>query len=175
MRRYISDNRPSFVSILETGTARGFSAICMAKALDDAGVNGHVITIDRLPHLNPIFWNCIDDLDGKKTRRELLEPWRSLCDRITFLQGDTLNQIRKVGLNRVNFAYLDAQHSREDVLNEFAFVKRLQFKGDIVFFDDVTREQFPGVCDAVDELEQREDYFVHRIRAGRGFAWAIRK
>ena len=32
--------------ILETGTARGFSAICMSKALIDKKVNGKVLTID---------------------------------------------------------------------------------------------------------------------------------
>ena len=29
---------------------------------------------------NKIFWNCIDDFDGKKTRRELIEPWKDLAN-----------------------------------------------------------------------------------------------
>ncbi len=175
LRRYIAETSPEFVSVVETGTARGFSALCMAKAIDDAAVAGHIVTIDRLPHLTPIYWNCIDDLEGRKTRRELLSPWASLCNRITFVQGDTLDQLGKIGVRRVNFAYLDAQHTRGDVLHEFNLVKRLQMSKDIVFFDDVTPEQFPGVCAAVDDIEARENYAVSRVRAGRGFAWATKR
>lgn len=175
LRQYISANRPDFVSIIETGTARGFSALCMAKALADAGVRGHIVTIDRLPHLVPIYWNCIDDLEGRKTRRDLLAPWAQLCDRITFIQGDTLDQLGKIGARRVNFAYLDAQHTEADVLHEFDLIAPLQERGDIVFFDDVTPEQFPGVAAAVETIETRGDYAMQRVRAGRGFAWALRQ
>ncbi len=175
LRRYVARENPRYVSILETGTARGFSALCMARALDDAGVAGHIVTIDRLPHLTPIYWNCIDDLEGRKTRRELLSPWGRLLDRIIFVQGDTLDQIGKIGMNRVNFAYLDAQHLEADVRHEFAAVAQMQEHGDMAVFDDVTPEQFPGVVAAVEAIARRPDYAVHRIAAARGFAWATRR
>jgi predicted O-methyltransferase YrrM len=44
LRKYIADNSPAYVNVLETGTARGFSALCMAKAIADSGVTGHVVT-----------------------------------------------------------------------------------------------------------------------------------
>ena len=66
------------VNIVETGTARGFSSLCMARALQDKARDGKIITLDILPHRFDMYWNCIDDLGGKKTRQELLTPWKEL-------------------------------------------------------------------------------------------------
>ena len=62
-----------FVNIVETGTARGFSSLCMAKALYDEQRQGTIYTIDVLPHSVPIYWNCIRDESGKYTRAQLYE------------------------------------------------------------------------------------------------------
>ena len=43
------------IFILETGTARGFSAICMAKALEDNNKDGLILTYDVLPHSKKCF------------------------------------------------------------------------------------------------------------------------
>lgn len=176
LRRHIADSAERFFTVVETGTARGYSALCIAKALVDSGKDGRIVTIDVLPHLVPIYWNCIDDLDGRKTRAELLAPWSDLLDRIVFLQGDTLRQLPRVGVGRVNFAFLDAQHTRHAVMQEFAFVAPLQRAGDMVFFDDVTPGQFPGVVDAVAEIEARGEYRLRRLTAARSrsYAWGPR-
>jgi len=72
---YLQQHPPAsptdMVTIWETGTARGFSAICMAKALKDQQRAGTIITFDVLPHRTSMYWNCIDDWDGPKTRVEL--------------------------------------------------------------------------------------------------------
>ena len=81
VRDYVRRQSPTKVTVLETGTARGFSSLCMARALDDAGVAGTVITFDVLPHDVPMYWNCIDDLDGPRSRAELLRPWADLVER----------------------------------------------------------------------------------------------
>lgn len=176
LRRYIADSAEQFFSVIETGTARGFSAICMAKALEDAGVEGRIVTLDVLPHLKPQIWNCIDDHEGKKSRAELLAPWADLVRRVIFLQGDTLSLLPKVGLDRVNFAFLDAQHIRTSVLAEFATIAPRQRSGDIIFFDDVTPAVFPGVVAALESIEARGDYDVRRLTLSetRGYAWARR-
>jgi predicted O-methyltransferase YrrM len=177
VRDYIARNQPSFVNIVETGTARGFSALCMAKAIVDSGVPGHVTTIDVLPHLTPMFWNTIVDCDGtRKTRRDILEPWGDLCDRVTFLQGDTLDQLGRLGMRRINFAFLDAQHSRPDVLHEFRAIAPLQSKGDMVYFDDVIPGQFPGVVAAVEQIEAAGSYTVqHFTEINHGIVWMTRR
>ena len=178
LSRYISNlqGRYNHLSILETGTARGFSAICMAKALIDNKCPGFITTIDAVPHNKPIYWNCIDDLEGPRSRSTLLKKWSLELQKIIFLQGWTNSVIPKLGLERVNFAFLDAQHTKESVLSEFLYVFERQLIGDIIVFDDVTENIFPGVCDAVREIEENFPYKVHRLQFSdqRGYAIATK-
>lgn len=177
LRSYIEKSGTQFVQVLETGTARGFSALCMARAIRDSGATGRIVTLDVLPHLTPQIWNCIDDHDGRKSRAELLRPWEDLTRMILFLQGDTLSLLGKIGIDRVNFAFLDAQHLRSSVLHEFGTVAARQSAGDVVFFDDVTAASYPGVVEAVAEIEGQGEYEVERLTltAERAYAWATRR
>lgn len=176
LRKYIVDSGEPFITVLETGTARGFSALCMARAIADSGVQGRVVTLDVLPHLKPIYWNCIDDNDGKKSRAELLAPWSDLARMITFLQGDTLMMLPRVGLDRINFAFLDAQHIKRSVLHEYRMIKSRQQRGDIIYFDDVTPGPFDGVVAAVEQVRQENEYQVRHLALypQRGNAWAVK-
>lgn len=176
LRHMIHDRQIDFVTILETGTARGFSALCMAKALEDANVEGRIITVDVLSHLKRQIWNCIDDHDGPKSRSEILEPWTHLLRKIVFIQGDTLYALPRLGLDRIHFAFLDAQHIESSVLQEFEVVQKRQIPGDIIVFDDVTDGVFPGVVKAVAKILQRDDYKIERLTVSvqRAYAWIIR-
>lgn len=176
LRQYIARTHEPFFTIFETGTARGFSALCMAKALEDSGVDGRIVTLDVLPHLKAQIWNCIDDHERPKSRAELLEPWKNLSRRILFMQADTLYFAPRVGLDRIHFAFLDAQHTRKAVLAEFAAVERSQRTGDMVFFDDVTPELFPGVVSAVRSIEESGRYDMRRLTLSeqRAYAWGVR-
>ena len=125
----------------------------------------------------PMYWNCIDDLDGKKSRRQLLEPWQPLLERIVFFQAESREAIARLSLPRVHLAFLDASHTYEDVMSEFRYVERRQLPGDVVVFDDVTPDQFPGVVEAVEEIGKSYAYNVRHIQAARarGYAVAVRK
>lgn len=177
LRRYLADNPQPFVTVVETGTGRGFSAICLAKALDDAAAAGHVVSFDVLPHNHRIYWNCIDDCDGKKTRSELLKPWQLLGSKVVFIQGDSLYQLPRVGLDRVNFAFIDAHHTKENVLSEYDYIASRQEPGDVIVFDDVTPGAFDGVVAAVDHIEGVGLYQIARlgISRQRAYAWGIRR
>lgn len=177
LRRQLVVGRFEHVSILETGTARGFSALCMAKALADSGVDGRIVSVDVLPHLKPQIWNCIDDHEGRKSRAELLAPWRDLTNRILFLQGDTRYLLPRIGMDRIHFAFLDAQHTKASVLAEFNGVAKRQSRGDTVFFDDVTPALFPGVVRAVDEITSGGDYSMRGLKLSeqRSYAWGSRR
>jgi predicted O-methyltransferase YrrM len=158
------------ITILETGTARGYSAICMAKALHDASRPGVIFTTDILPHDRAIYWNCIDDLESRKTRRALLEPWRDLVDDyIVFFWGDSQLTLNTLAMSRINFAFLDGGHTYEDVMVEFSKVGPCQKSGDIIVFDDVTPASFPGIAKAVAEIcathgYTRRDIQTHETR-----------
>jgi len=165
LRKFIADNPQDFYTILETGTARGFSALCMAKALQDAGVKGSITTYDIIPHNQLLYWNCIDDhKKGLQTRQQLLEPWRDLLHYIRFISGDTKTTLKR---SEVDFAFLDGGHTYEDVCHEF---NRL-VNPKVVVFDDYTPSQFPGVCKAIDETPLKKRY----LHAARGYAIGVRE
>jgi len=176
LSKYIVKNNSSQFLIFETGTARGFSSICMAKAIIDRNANGLITTIDSLPHNEKINWNCISDSKGKKSREELLSHWEEELSRIIFIQGWTDNIIDRLGIKRINFAFLDAQHDKDSVMKEFKFVSDRQTEGDIVVFDDVTKGIFNEVCQAVDEIEVKFPYEIKRLQIDnkRGYAIATK-
>ena len=172
-KKYLKKN---VLNIFETGTARGFSSICLAKAIIDSGCQGTITTLDCISHNERFYWNCIDDHNGPQTREHLLRNWDEELSKIIFIQGWTNETLPKLGIRRINFAFLDAQHTKEDVLKEFEFVSKKQIKGDIVVFDDVTRRKFPGVCEAIKIIKKKYKYKILNLNFDdlRGYAIATK-
>jgi predicted O-methyltransferase YrrM len=172
---YLTRTRPNRpVTILETGTARGFSAVCMAKALRDAGRAGTILTVDVLHAEKPIYWNSIADADGPRTRLGLLEPWSDLVeDHVVFLRGDAGVVLEQLGLARIHFAFLDAEHTYDAVQRELAFVSQHQQPGDVIVCDDYTPPEFPEIVRAVDELAATTTYALEPFVSSddRGYAY----
>ena len=107
LSEYINKNKIDNINIIETGTARGFSAICLAKrkALEDQKQNGKVYTFDILPHKRKIYWNTIDDLEKKNSREDILFHWRHLSDTfIIFINNFAHLFLKYIHFNRVHFA-----------------------------------------------------------------------
>lgn len=175
------DGKPAgqrMVNILETGTARGFSSVCMAKALADDDVCGKIVTLDLLPHNIRMYWNCIDDHDGRKSRQELLEPWRELANSyIVFIENDSRIGIRRTAMGRIHFAFLDGAHTYEDVMMEFGMVQQRQEENDIIIFDDYNPKLFAGIIQGVDEGCHKWGYgkTILGDRDGRAYVIAKKK
>ena len=164
------------ITVFETGTARGFSALCMAKALVDSGQPGMIITVDSLPHNDKMYWNCISDVDGPKSRGELLNRWPVEVGRVMFLQALTPHSLARIGLDRIHFAFLDAQHTFDSVVDEYEYVAARQLPGDIIVFDDVTPGVFDGVVKAVEKIRSLGEYEIVKLgrEQERGYALARR-
>jgi hypothetical protein len=165
------------LKIWETGTARGFSALCISMAMFDMQRAGIIMTFDVLPHTQKIYWNCIDDLKGPKTRAELLKPWQNLVNKyIIFQQGDSKMCLNKVVSDRIHFAFLDGSHTYKDVLFEFLKIKDYQKSGDVIVFDDYNSVQFPGLVRAVNFICEEFSYNIDVIYAhdARGYAIATK-
>jgi len=174
---YISKNLKSNLTIVETGTGRGFSSICMSKAMDDMKGCGKIVTFDVFPNDTKMYWGCIADHEGTKTRRELLLKYNDFLNRVIFLQGDTKLQIKKFGANRVNFAFFDGGHEYKDVMNDFESVNGRQETGDIIIFDDYTPNMFPGIVSAVNEICSKYNYTKQIVMAhqSRGYVIAVKE
>lgn len=172
LARYVREQGARELNIVETGTARGFSALCMAKALADSGASGKIASFDVLPHDVAIFWNCIRDADGPCTRGELLAEYADLIERhVVFHRGDTRLALRRVAFPRVHFAFLDSVHTYDHVMAEFGAIAGQQRRGDVLFFDDYTPGTYPGVVRAADEICRSRHYAATVVEAapGRGY------
>jgi len=175
LSKYIQDNSCNSINIIETGTARGFSSICMSKAINDTGKSGLIYTCDIIPHNKKIYWNCIDDADSKKTRKELLSHWKDEVKNIKFYKGKSETIFKKIRVERFHFAFLDAVHDYKEVISEFKYVRNKQKKGDIIVFDDVTASLFPGVVKAIDEVRKNKEYSIKHINISEQRGYAIAK
>lgn len=137
LRKYLAKTSVGEINIFESGTARGFSSICMSKALIDSNQKGTIHTTDILPHLKQMYWNTVDDhTRGKLSRLELLEKWSKELENIKFYTMKSSEFFKSNDLKRINFAFLDAVHDSENIKLEFEYVKNRQLKGDVIIFDD---------------------------------------
>ena len=57
-------------------------------------------------------------------------------------------------MKKIDFAFLDAQHDKESVIEEYNFVKRHQTRGDIIIFDDVSKK-FNEIMEAIDLIKKK--------------------
>jgi predicted O-methyltransferase YrrM len=159
LSKYISDTHIDSCNIIETGTALGFSSLCMAKALHDRHANGKILTFDVLPHNKKIYWNCIDDHEGKKTRAELLTGYSDLCERyIVYHQGNSITEMNKTDMTRIRFAFLDGGHEYRHVKTELEHIMPYQLPGDMIVFDDYSTDRFPGIVNAANEMCSIHNY-----------------
>jgi predicted O-methyltransferase YrrM len=164
--RYTRQRARQHLTIVETGTARGFSALCLAKAMDDAGATGKIVSFDVLPHDVKILWNCVRDAEGPRTRADLLADYAALMERyLVFHRGDTKQEMAKVSFPRINFAFLDSVHQYDHVMAEFSSIRDRQAAGDILFFDDYTPATYPGVVRAADEICRDHGYSRNVVTA----------
>jgi predicted O-methyltransferase YrrM len=129
-----SVTRPDPV-VIETGTNHGFSTIVLAQALADAGRGGVVRTVDVDP--------CVVEVARGHAARA------GVASLIAFHAGDSLPFLEFVAasVDRVDFAFLDADHRADRVSAEFAVLHPLVAAcGGKVYFDNTSSG---GVAEAL--------------------------
>jgi predicted O-methyltransferase YrrM len=137
-------------NVVELGTASGWTAAALALA----DPNRTVTTFDPTDRPNRAdYWG-------------LLDP--SVRKRITYFKEDGAKGAKRV--KQVDFVFLDSSHDYEPTLTEFNAWKPSLAAGAIVVFDDFGHPEFPGVAQAVRELdlhgEAAAGHFVWRAPAG---------
>ena len=112
------------INIIDFGTARGFSSLCMAKVLKDFDYIGKIFTFDIIPNRYKFYWNSPSDINfGKQTRLSLLNPWIELVNRyLIFLSTATFNSLRVIDIPEIHFVYVDGCHDFKDVFNEIEYL-----------------------------------------------------
>ena len=163
LNKFLDVNPLNSVNIIDIGTARGFSALCLAKALQDNNAVGKVFTFDILPNRSSFFWNSQTDLTkGPLTRLQLLTPWNELVKKyLIFFSTATFNSLKIVDIPDIHFAFIDGSHFYKDVILEVNYLVERLNKKSIVIFDDYDEELFPGVVKACNYLSSlgKHSYF----------------
>ena len=181
--QYIQNNKNlNNITILETGTARGFADIVMSKVLKQNNIVGKIHTIDCLGHTDKIKWNCIDaPNDMEISRYDILERWSELRDNyINFITGNSKKILQNLNIGRIHFAFLDGAHYYQELTDELNYVEKNQQSGDIIICDDYTITQFPEICQAIDNFLKSNKY-TYKIFYGddgtkkRGYVYMIKK
>ena len=134
--------------VIETGTARGISAACLACAVSQ-WPGSKVVTVDIgvWPERESLWLNL------PSSARECIEP----------RQEDAITCLREAVENRETYdaALLDSVHTTEHVLQEFEFARQLVCSGGLILVHDAIWK--PGsVGEALREIE-RMGYGVVRL------------
>lgn len=158
------------VRCLDIGTAKGFSALCVRWACEDAGVEADSFSVDVLPPEARVRRNTVAEVDGLKTLAEILSPFPE-ARRITFLNTTGLEWLH-ANCERVHIAFVDGKHSGVVVRQEGQMLSDRQEFGDLVVFDDV---HIPEVGAAVESLKRVYDVERLQILPKRAYAIARRK
>jgi hypothetical protein len=166
VRRYLNYAKSEGpFTLLDIGTAKGFSALCMAWALADSGLNGRVVTVDVIDPKGRIYRNSVADLNGLKTLKELLSDWPEAAlieaHKVTGLKWLTTHE------DRVHVAFVDGKHSGVVVEQEGRRLAMLQEAGDLAIFDDV------HLLDVNRAVQSIEEYFTEAIVALPHRAYAV--
>ena len=172
-----SDNDgPRVIRVLDVGTAKGFSALCMYWACDDFGDNDtarlddwEVTSLDVINPFARIRRNTVAELDGFQTLAETLEPWPE-ARHITFLKASSQEWLQ-ANDKRIHFAFLDGKHNFDTVGRELDMLSRVQKPGDIVVLDDL---QVPGVREAAVSAKPYQFSTILSCKSDRTYGIATR-
>lgn len=166
-RQRFSDGHP--LTLLDIGTAKGFSALCLKWALDDSSVLGQVFSVDVIDPTSRETRNTVAELHGLKTLSEILAPWPE-SQAITFLESTGIDFLKTYPA-RIHVAFVDGKHEGHVVRQEGKLLAQRQKPGDLALFDDC---QIPAISVAVVSLE--EWYRIEYVTAGpRDYAIGVRR
>jgi len=156
-RHALASRADALVSLLDIGTAKGFSALCLQWALNDSQCLGAVVSVDVMDPMDRCKRNTVAEVDGLKTLPEILMPWPE-ARQIRFERSTGRDWLVK-HKERVHVAYVDGKHTYDAVSWEATLLSARQQAGDVIIFDDI---QVDGVFKAVSELR---GYDVEHVQA----------
>jgi hypothetical protein len=171
-RKYLKPYRgEDGINVLDIGTAKGFSALCLRWAMDDSNcVHDDVTSVDIIDPGSRVRRNTIAEVDGFLTLAETLTPWPEALG-IQFAQSTGIDWLT-AHRERIHVAFVDGSHNGGSVLAEGRLIARRQERGDLVIFDDVDR---PELLVAVALLHTVYDLEYIEVLPNRHYAIGVRR
>lgn len=162
----IAINKPK--TVLEIGTAEGYSTLCMAWAMTDYNIPGIIITIDPKSHNAEIEQPTLSynekDHGVRLSRKELWEKYadKKWIEKIRVITGFSHDVLRNEKQLAIDFAFIDGSHVFEAVKNDFFLVLRSTSNKFQILFDDYNPDNEYGVKKLIEE-EVKEKFEVKYI------------
>ena len=132
--------------VLDIGTARGFSAMAMARAMADASIDGgggDVYSVDVIGHRESRGWHvdkqAVDDpLSGiEMSRAEIWERWfpdeSAMVTPVTARSSEVLSDWRH---GPIDLAFIDGSHTYDNVKRELSALDSSMRRGGVIVLDD---------------------------------------
>lgn len=159
-------------NVLDIGTAKGFSALCLLWAMNasEAGDEGRVTSVDVIDPYAPVIRNTVAEINREITLHETLEPWPE-AKAIQFVQSTGINWLR-AHPERLHVVFVDGKHTADVVAQEAALIAARQVPGDLCIFDDV---HLPEIRAVVRGLHHSYALEYLDILPNRGYAMGVRK
>ena len=131
-------------TVLEIGTAEGYSTLSMAWALTDYNIDGKIFTIDPKPF----------ELDSEKSSSKqhwesfVRNEWTEKIEVITGYSGEVLSRKK---IPSFDFAYIDGSHVYEAVKHDFFATLENSADDFSILFDDYLPNGNEGVARVFNE------------------------
>ena len=129
---------------LDIGTAGGFSAVTMARALLDSKMDGHVYTLDVVGHDDVVNWHgskhAVNDplAAGPIARSVVWSDWAAdEASRVTPLGGRSTDILGDWPYGQIDVAFVDGSHTYEDVKAELYMLEEHMADTGVIVLDDV--------------------------------------
>ena len=128
---------------LDIGTARGFSALSIARAILDEGTRGHVYSVDVVDHDEPREWHIAKQLDDEleggppMSRSQIWKRWFAEESAVVSpITGRSVDVLAGWPHGSIDLAFLDGSHDYADVKAELALLDSLMAERSAIVMDD---------------------------------------
>ena len=145
-------------TVLEIGTAEGYSTLCMAWAMSDHKIKGKIFTVDPKSHNEPTERLIITN-DNEKSSKIVLstkELWEKFApkewiEKIEVITGYSGEILKNKKFPEIEFSYIDGSHVYEAVKHDFFGTLKLVGEKFTILFDDYVPNREDGVSKIIDE------------------------
>ena len=145
-------------TVLEIGTAEGYSTLCMAWAMSDFNIDGRIFTVDPKSHHKIVDRRIKINADDEPVEMSLstAELWKKFAlsqwiEKIEVITGYSDDILATKTFPKIDFCYIDGSHVYETVKQDFFNILKLVSEKFHILFDDYVPNTNDGVAKIIDE------------------------